>query len=538
MASQTRQQQASAQGDSESGVIGLQLPEQISNVLGGLLGPVDWSAVSSHTIVSALSVLFSQKEQLETNTEELSEALLQKDADIEQLLHQQESVRAECNQQIDSLRLEVELSKKTNEELSNGKAALQAQLATLTSASSGSSNESAQLKFHLEEREREKKTLTDTLDAALHRETRLHAENHELRGELQTAKKAVSDLQAKVAEISSTEQTQKFKVDTLEQQINLLQESNDSLNNELSAQLSRYTELRRQRSEEISSLQAKLDQKSSDHDREADRARILHSTNAELERKLNEALERNRDLQTEELANKRAFQDEMQVCKDLLQKYEKIANEAQERVAEIEREEDVIRREMTKREESLISQAAREHDKAEGAQRKVEELEEVLHRVQTGDFSMVETSFDKSRLSLTPGPDGMTSLMLSPTASIVSKMQRGGRSITEVYADYVRLQKELQQEKQEKIRLETTLNDIFNEIQDRAPVLTQQRLEYDRVSAEARQLAAQLSEAMEAHDAQARAAREANHALANKQKEIDILNRSQIDLSLQVRGLT
>ncbi|KAG8826812.1 hypothetical protein FRC19_007380 [Serendipita sp. 401] len=538
MASQTRQQQASAQGDSESGVIGLQLPEQISNVLGGLLGPVDWSAVSSHTIVSALSVLFSQKEQLETSTEELSEALLQKDADIEQLLHQQESVRAECNQQIDSLRLEVELSKKTNEELSNGKAALQAQLATLTSASSGSSNESAQLKFHLEEREREKKTLTDTLDAALHRETRLHAENHELRGELQTAKKAVSDLQAKVAEISSTEQTQRFKVDTLEQQINLLQESNDSLNNELSAQLSRYTELRRQRSEEISSLQTKLDQKSSDHDREADRARILHSTNAELERKLNEALERNRDLQTEELANKRAFQDEMQVCKDLLQKYEKIANEAQERVAEIEKEEDVIRREMTKREESLISQASREHDKAEGAQRKVEELEEVLHRVQTGDFSMVETSFDKSRLSLTPGPDGMTSLMLSPTASIVSKMQRGGRSITEVYADYVRLQKELQQEKQEKIRLETTLNDIFNEIQDRAPVLTQQRLEYDRVSAEARQLAAQLSEAMEAHDAQARAAREANHALANKQKEIDILNRSQIDLSLQVRGLT
>ncbi|KAG8824295.1 hypothetical protein FRC17_009133 [Serendipita sp. 399] len=539
MPPQTRRQEASAHNDSEHAEIRLELPDHIStSALEGLLGPVNWSAVSSETIVKALELLLVHKEQVDEVIQEWGGVVSQKEADIEQLLHQQESVRTEYNEQVEVLRQELEVSKKQNEELSNGAASLQAQLTALASASSGSSNASAQLKLQLEEREREKKTLTDTLDAALNRETRLHAENSELRGDLQTARKTVSELQAKVAEISSAEQTQKFKVDTLEQQINLLQESNNNLNNELSTQLSRYTELRRQRTEEISSLQARLDQKTNDYDRESDRARILHSTSAELERRLNEALERNRDLQTEALANKRAFQDEMQLCRDLLQKYEKIANEAQERVAEIEKEEEIIRRELTKREESLISQAEREHERAEGAHRKVEELEEVLHRVQTGDLSMVDTSFDKSRLSLTPGPDGMTSLMLSPTASIVSKMQRGGRSITEVYADYVRLQKELQQEKQEKQRLETTLNDIFNEIQDRAPVLTQQRLEYDRVSAEARQLASQLSEAIESRDVQARAAREANHALASKQKEIDILNRQQIDLSLQIRGLT
>jgi nucleoprotein TPR len=275
-----------------------------------------------------------------------------------------------------------------------------------------------------------------------------------------------SELQAKLSITASAEATLQFKVSTLEQQINLLQDGNDKLNNEYSEQLARYAELRRTRTEEVSTLQIKLDHKTADHDREAERARTLQATNGELERKLNETLEKNRDLQSNEAANARAFQEEMQICKDLLKQYEKIADEAKARVADIEIEEEAIRSELAKREESLLSQTDRERERAEAAQRKVEELEEVLQRVQVGEFSMADTSFNRSRTPMSPGP-GMSSLMLSPTASIVSKFQRGGRSITEVYADYVRLQKELQQEKQEKARLETTLNDIFNEIQDR-----------------------------------------------------------------------
>ena len=186
-----------------------------------------------------------------------------------------------------------------------------------------------------------------------------------------------------------------------------------------------------------------------------------------MERRLNESLEKNRDLQSEEVTNKRAFQEEMQACKDLLEKYERIADDAKARIAEIEKEEEIIRRELTKREETLLAQVDRERERADTAERKVEELDEVLQRAQTGEFSMAEISFNRGMTPGSPAPGGVSSLMLSPTASIVSKLQRGGRSITEVYADYVRLQKELQQEKQEKQRLETTLNDIFNEIQDR-----------------------------------------------------------------------
>ena len=62
-------------------------------------------------------------------------------------------------------------------------------------------------------------------------------------------------------------------------------------------------------------------------------------------------------------------------------------------------------------------------------------------------------------------------------------------------------------------------------------------MEYERVSAEARQLATQLSEVIDDRDQQGRAAREAQHALASKQKEVNLLNKQQVDLSRQVRGL-
>lgn len=285
-----------------------------------------------------------------------------------------------------------------------------------------------------------------------------------------------------------------------------------------------------------------MDRKTADYDRETERARLLQATASELERKLNETLERNRDLQSNETVNNRAFQEEMQICKDLLAQYEKIANEAKARVEDIENEEETIRSELAKREETLLAQTERERERAQAAERKVEELEEVLQRMQTGEFSITDASFTRARTPMSPGSANPNvsfgSLMLSPTASIVSKFQRGGKSITEVYAEYVRLQKELQQAKQENARLEVTLKDIFNEIQDRAPVITQQRLEYDRISAEARQLASQLSEAIEERDQQSRAAREAKHTLAIKQKEVELLNKQLSDLSRQVRALS
>lgn len=286
-------------------------------------------------------------------------------------------------------------------------------------------------------------------------------ENTELRVQVQTQRKTVSELQSQLAEAQASEATIKFKASTLEQQINLHEQSNEQLNVELSKQLARHAELRKSTTEEVSRLQSQLDQKVSECDEVSERYRTLKNTHSNLDRKLHETLNKNRELQLEAAEASRTFQEEIQAYKHVLEQHERMSTETRARINEIEREETVLRETLQKRETALIGQAERERERAGALRTKVEELEGIIHRLQSGELPVPGTPGTPG----TPGPDG--SLILSPTASVVARLQRGGKSVTEVYADYVRIQKELQLERQEKNRLETTLNDIFNEIQDR-----------------------------------------------------------------------
>lgn len=286
-------------------------------------------------------------------------------------------------------------------------------------------------------------------------------ENTELRVQVQTQRKTVSELQSQLAEARASEANIKFKASTLEQQISLHEQSNEQLNADLSKQLARHAELRKSTTEEVSRLQSQLDQKVSECDEVSERYRTLKNTHSNLDRKLHETLNKNRELQLEAAEASRTFQEEIQAYKQVLEQHERMSTETKARINEIEREETALRETLQNREAVLINQAARERDRSSSLSTRVEELEGIIHRMQSGDLPVPGTPNAPG----TPGPDG--NLILSPTASVVARLQRGGRSITEVYADYVRIQKELQQEKQEKHRLETTLNDIFNEIQDR-----------------------------------------------------------------------
>ena len=277
----------------------------------------------------------------------------------------------------------------------------------------------------------------------------------------QTQRKTISELQSQFAEAQASEANIKFKASTLEQQVSLHEQSNEQLNVELSKQLARHAELRKSATEEVSRLQSQLDQKSSECDGVSERYRTLKNTHGNLDRKLHETLDKNRELQFETAEASRTFQEEIQAYKHVLEQHERMSAETKARINEIEREETELRETLQKREAALISQATRERERSGALQVKVDELEGIIHKMQSGQLPVPGTPSAPG----TPGPDG--SLILSPTASVVARLQRGARSITEVYADYVRIQKELQLEKQEKHRLETTLNDIFNEIQDR-----------------------------------------------------------------------
>ncbi len=66
--------------------------------------------------------------------------------------------------------------------------------------------------------------------------------------------------------------------------------------------------------------------------------------------------------------------------------------------------------------------------------------------------------------------DGM--LGLSPTVAMASRSQRSGKTFTEVYADYVRLQEEYAKKSAEYDHMDRTLSSVLAQIEERVRLTT------------------------------------------------------------------
>ncbi|RKP24028.1 hypothetical protein SYNPS1DRAFT_7094, partial [Syncephalis pseudoplumigaleata] len=126
---------------------------------------------------------------------------------------------------------------------------------------------------------------------------------------------------------------------------------------------------------------------------------------------------------------------------------------------------------------------------------------------------------------------------LSPTAAAVSRMQKSGKTFTQVYSDYVKLQEELAAEKRENQRITESLTGILQEIDERAPLLQKQREEYEAICQEATQLAEQLTTAMRDREELAQQAEDARLHRERVDRENVALKKESERLALQVQTL-
>ncbi|RPD77586.1 hypothetical protein L226DRAFT_326460 [Lentinus tigrinus ALCF2SS1-7] len=204
-----------------------------------------------------------------------------------------------------------------------------------------------------------------------------------------------------------------------------------------------------------------------------------------------------------------------------------------------------------RREAVLREEIENQKQRAEEAEKRVQELQTVLDRMDRGEFPIpsafagsISQPGTPARGMSTPArngasPDILTSGMigLSPTVAMASRAQRGGKSFTEVYSDYIKLQDEYARKCAEYDHMDRTLAAVLAQIEERAPILSQQRAEYERLQSEASQLANQLAQALSERDAYASAAEENGQKLQQSIRENQINQKQLEDLSRQLRTL-
>ncbi|TFY79631.1 hypothetical protein EWM64_g4383 [Hericium alpestre] len=120
---------------------------------------------------------------------------------------------------------------------------------------------------------------------------------------------------------------------------------------------------------------------------------------------------------------------------------------------------------------------------------------------------------------------------------MASKVQRGGKTFTEVYSELIQLKEAYKQKTAEADHMDRTLQAVLAQIEERAPILAQQRAEYERLQTEAEELSAQLADAIGERDTRSFEAREASQKLTKTTRENDLLQQQLNDLGRQIQVL-
>ena len=173
---------------------------------------------------------------------------------------------------------------------------------------------------------------------------------------------------------------------------------------------------------------------------------------------------------TGQLAEQEArYSNEANGLKRLVGMMEEREKQAKEIVENIEHEWATVGEKAERREAMLKAETERERKGREQAEKRVEQLENVLERMGRGELPTPGHNVPSTPMRGLGGPDLLTDGMmgLSPTVAMASKAQRTGKTFTEVYADYVRLQEEYAKKSAEYDHMDRTLSSVLAQIEER-----------------------------------------------------------------------
>ncbi|KAK0464252.1 uncharacterized protein EV420DRAFT_1034622 [Desarmillaria tabescens] len=494
---------------------------------------------SPDIIIALYRLALSQAADLDAThrtVDELRAKAEKTDVELDQALQDRESLSRDLESQLETTQTEVKELKQERDQLISSQAELKAELLQLSTTQSTSSTELDDVRRRLEDSEREKRDVMAVVSRLKQDETQREEEIQTLRKHLKDARQEHQTLENQVRELRSTETSTKFKLDSLSQQLELSQSEVERINSELTSKSEEITKYRRAKQAEVVTLQANLDAVSQTNESTQSSLKALQSSHTSQTHQLTQALTKVQDLNGQLAEQEATFTQEMNSLRRLVAMLEEREKEAKDFVASIEKEWDAVGEKADRRESALRVEVERERKGREDAERKVERLETVIERMGRGDLPVLgRTPGTPVRGILDESLDGM--MGLSPTVAMASKAQKTGKTFTEVYADYVRLQEDYAKKSAEYDHMDRTLTEVLAQIEERAPILSQQRIEYERLQTEAAQLASQLAQALSDRDTQVILAQENAQKLSKSQRENALLEKQCDDLGRQVQNL-
>ncbi|KAJ1907444.1 Filament-forming protein, partial [Tieghemiomyces parasiticus] len=391
------------------------------------------------------------------------------------------------------------------------------------------------LEQRLEHAETEQRRHLELLDRRVREAEETESRCHEIEAQFTEARNALARGETETQEARAAEATAKLHVTSLEQELTIVRKQNDWLNGELTAKADLFAKYRTEKSEQLAEAQASADRHAAEASGAQATATHLQKKLAEQTERLDEALERARAYRLRLVEQEEDFRAEMGGQTKLAALWEKAADEAKTRVGELDAYVVTLQTELATQREKAADQAAAAQSERETLRAQLASTEADLERARVELRNMNALLVTEARGGA--GAAGAPHLILSPAAALASKAQRSGQSFTEIYTDYLATQDRLAEEQRETQRLRECLDHIVKDIESRAPVLNEQRREYDRVCQQAERLADQAAAAETAKETAETQLTEVRSQMEAIRNENGLLTQQVHDLGRQVQTL-
>ncbi|QIW99408.1 hypothetical protein AMS68_004926 [Peltaster fructicola] len=397
-----------------------------------------------------------------------------------------------------------------------------AQLGNLQSNALTSTNESQTLRTQIESLQHSNRDTLALIESHSTEKDRVHKELEQSHTKVLELRKDISKLEEQNRVLESQASSQKFKEQSLRQQLELLRGNYERQADDLKNSSAEHAKLRKDRNARIHALERERDDATSHVETLQQSESSLKKRLDDLQQKTDEAFSRNAVLEENKLRGEQTYQSQIESSKRLAELHAKNAATHKARLEELQTQLDAVRDDAA--EEIVKLQTEFEMERADKAQieRTVAELE-----------SRLEEQQQRQQISRpsTPVENGLITMPGSA--------QKLARNVTQtqLYSNFVKAQQELEAEERRSARLQTTLDELLHEMESRAPELVELKQEQDRLEGEIVEFSRMLADANETRDAAVRESQTWQEEYSTSTREVEVIRQQLRDVSAQVKIL-
>lgn len=460
------------------------------------------------------------------------------DVELENTVRTSETKVKAQKTQVSKYAKEVEELRTKLNEAEGAREKLASELDDLRSSSSGSTAETQALRQRIETLEASNRDALALVESKSTDKDRVATELSEQHSKLLTIRREVSQLEERNQSLENAAASQRFKEQSLQQEIELLKRNNDWHSNELQTRTQEHAKFRKERNARIASLQRELEDSNAGVEALKRTETTLRQRLEEVQTKAEEAFARVASLQEEAARKEQDFRTELDATKRLADLQAQNAATHKARLHDVQGQVEQIKEDAAEEIGRLQAEYETERADKEQAERRVAELELTVERLEQQPRAsrpgtpMRNGGFDPAT------PARLASRAGSPSAMPGSMRKTvNGLSFTQLYADYTEIQGLFANEKRRTTKLSEQLEELVNAVEQRSPEVLEMKADQEKLEQQVLDFSNMLEDATRSRDDAIKEAQHWQSEASAVAREGDILRQQLRDLSAQVKML-